>query len=125
MSDSPAKENVVVVGGGLAGSTVAKELSAKLDYSKYNLIVVETRPYLIWLPGGPRMTVTNEKAAVDEYVFNYDKFLPAGKGIVRKAKVEKIIPNGDGSGGELELVGGETLSYRGAFDPLSGHHAIP
>lgn len=112
MSKSSVKENIVVVGGGGGGTLVAKELSAKLDHSKYNLIVVEARPYLIWMLAGARMAVSNEKDAVDKYIFNYDKFLPSGKGTVKKAKVEKIVPKSDGQGGELELVGGETLPYR-------------
>ena len=120
MSNSSAKENVVVLGGGLGGSLVAKELSGKLDHSKYNLIVVEARPYLIWLPGGVRMAVTSEKEAVDTYTFNYDKLLPTGKGSVKKAKVQKIVPNSDGNGGELELVGGETLSYRSSLISVAG-----
>lgn len=117
MSKSSAKENVVVVGGGLAGTQIAKELSNKLDHSKYDLIVVEARPYLIWMLAGARLAVTSEKGAVDNYTFNYDKFLPAGKGTVKKGKVEKIVPKSDGQGGELELVGGETLPYKSASVP--------
>jgi len=112
MSKSPAKQNVVIVGGGGAGTVLAKDLSTKLDHSKFNLVVVEARPYLIWMLGGARMTATTEKGAMDDYFFNYDKFLPAGKGTVKKAKVEKIVPNSDGAGGELELSGGEVLPYR-------------
>lgn len=112
MSKSSGKQNIVIVGGGLSGTSLAKELSAKLDHSKYNLVVVETRPYLIYVVGGARMTVTTEDGAVDNYLFNYDKLLPAGKGSVKNAKVEKIVPNADGNGGELELSGGEVLPYR-------------
>lgn len=112
MSTSPAKQNVVIVGGGLAGTVLAKELTAKLDHSKYNLVVVEARPYLVWMLGGARMTVATEKDAMNNYFFNYDKFFPAGKGTVKKAKVQKIVPNSDGTGGELELSEGEVLPYR-------------
>ena len=106
-----SKENVVVLGGGLCGTAFAKELSAKLDHSKYNLIVVEARTRLIWMLGGARMAVTDE-GAPDKYFFAYDKFFPEGKGTVKNAKVEKIVPNSDGNGGALELAGGETLPYR-------------
>ncbi|KAF9647860.1 FAD/NAD(P)-binding domain-containing protein [Thelephora ganbajun] len=111
-SKSSTKENVVILGGGLGGTIIAKELSAKLDHSKYNLILVEARPYLIWILGGTRMTVTNEKGAPDDYLFDYEKFFPAGKGTVKKAKAEKIVQNSDGRGGKLELAGGEILPYR-------------
>lgn len=112
MSKSSAKENVVVVGGGLGGTLIAKELSAKLDHSQYNLILVEARPYLIWRLGGARIAVTKEEGAVDNYLFNYDKFFPAGKGTVKRAKVEKIVPSSDGNSGELQLTEGDVLPYR-------------
>jgi NADH dehydrogenase FAD-containing subunit len=115
------KENIVIVGGGLSGISLAKELSAKLDHSKYDLIVVESRPYLVYLIGGARMTVTTEEGAMDNYLFKYDKVFPAGKGTVKNAKVEKIVPNSDGKGGELELNGGETLAYRCTFHLRSIH----
>lgn len=106
------KENIVIVGGGLGGTAAAKELSAKLDHSKYNLIVVEARPYLIYMPAGARVSVSTEEGAMDNYVFNYDKLFPAGKGTVKRAKVEKIVPKSNGKGGELELSGGEILPYK-------------
>lgn len=112
MSKSSEKQNIVIVGGGLSGTALAKELSGKLDHSKYNLVVVETRPYLVYMIGGARMTVTTGGGAVDNYLLNYDKLFPAGKGSVKKAKVEKIVPNADGEGGELELSGGDILPYR-------------
>jgi len=122
MSNSPEKENVVVLGGGLGGTFIAKELSAKLDHSKYNLIVVEARPYLIWMLGGVRLAVTNEEGAADKYLFNYDKFFPAGKGTVKHAKVEKIVPNDDGKGGELQLAEGDVLPYKSMSTQLCRDH---
>ena len=115
MSKSSGKANIVIVGGGLSGTALAEKLSAKLDHSKYNLILVEARPYLVYMIGGARMAVTTEKGAMDKYLFKYDKLFPAGKGTVKKAKVEKIIPKSGGEGGELQLSGGETLPYRCTF----------
>jgi NADH dehydrogenase FAD-containing subunit len=112
MTKADTKENIVIVGGGHSGTSLAKELSAKLDHTKYNLILVEARPYLIYMPGGARMTVSTEEGAMDGFVFNYDKLFPAGKGTVKKAKVEKIVPKSNGKGGELELSGGEILPYK-------------
>lgn len=112
------KDNIVIVGGGLSGTSIAKELSAKLDHSKYNLVVVEARPYLIYMIGGARMTVTTENGAADSYLLPYDKLFPPGKGTVKKAKVEKIVPDRDGKGGQLQLSGGETLPYRCTYTRL-------
>ena len=122
MSESSAKENVVIVGGGIGGTAIAKELSAKLDHSRYNLYLVEARSHLIWLLGGARMAVTKEEGAVDNYLFNYDKFFPAGKGTVKKARVEKIVPNSDGNGGELQLAEGDVLPYRSMPTQLRGNY---
>ena len=118
MSGSSAKENVVIVGGGIGGTLIARELSAKLDHTKYNLLLVEARSNLIWVLGGLRMAVTREEGAVEKYFFNYDKFFSAGKGTVKKAKVEKIVPNSDGNGGELQLTEGDVLPYRSMLTQL-------
>lgn len=61
---TPAK-NVVVLGGGCAGVTVAQSLSKKLDHAQYNLILVDMRPHTIWLPAGVRMVVTHDEAFTD------------------------------------------------------------
>jgi hypothetical protein len=54
------KSNVVVVGGGRAGIEIAKQLSQKLDASKYELIMITSRPFSIWLPPLVRAVVTSE-----------------------------------------------------------------
>ena len=94
---APAK-NVVVLGGGGAGVTVAQTLSKKLNHAEYNLILVDMRPHMIWLPAGARMIVTHDEAFTDtvrppcqscsisslvsipQAVFPYDKVFPQGKG---------------------------------------------
>lgn len=94
---TPAK-NVVVLGGGGAGVAVAQSLSKSLDHAQYNLILVDMRPYMIWLPAGARMVVTRDEAFTDtvrssaaaaqlpvcnlvpQAVFPYDKVFPPGRG---------------------------------------------
>lgn len=94
---SPTK-NVVVLGGGGAGVTVAQTLSKKLNHAECNLILVDMRPHMVWLPAGARMVVTHDEAFTDtvclsptnsqpavsnpvsQAVFPYDKVLPQGKG---------------------------------------------
>jgi apoptosis-inducing factor 2 len=57
---SAAKRNVVVIGGGAAGTDVARELSTKLDASKYDLVLVTPRPFSVWLPALVRAVVTSD-----------------------------------------------------------------
>lgn len=98
MSTPTPSKNVVVLGGGGAGVTVAQSLSKKLDHAQYNLILVDMRPCMIWLPAGARMVVTRDEAFTDtvrrstmsapflalnsipQAVFTYDKVFPSGKG---------------------------------------------
>ena len=64
MSTPPTK-NVVVLGGGGAGVAVARALSKKLNHAQYNLILVDMRPHMVWLPAGARMVVTNNEGFTD------------------------------------------------------------
>ncbi|KAI0927614.1 hypothetical protein AcV5_008101 [Taiwanofungus camphoratus] len=57
------KKSIAIVGGGYVGSLLARELSAKLDASKYDLIMINVRPYTIHLIAAARMTVFEEGAS--------------------------------------------------------------
>lgn len=65
MSTPPPTKNVVVLGGGGAGVAVARALSKKLNHAQYNLILVDMRPYMVWLPAGARMVVTHNEGFTD------------------------------------------------------------
>ena len=110
---SPQKQNVVVVGGGISGVTVAQGLSKKLDHSKYNLILIESRPHHIWLPATVRMVVTSDEKFVETVTFPFDKVFAKGKGTVRQDKVVSIKEGNGEDPSTLELASGETLQYRG------------
>ena len=45
--------------------TIAQALSKKLNHAVYNLILVDMRPNMIWLPAGARMVVTSDEAFTD------------------------------------------------------------
>ena len=53
-----AKKTVVVLGGGWNGSLAARQLSSQLDPRKYELILVNDRPYVINNIASARMTAT-------------------------------------------------------------------
>jgi len=112
---SPQKQNVIVVGGGISGVTVAKGLSKKLDHSKFNLIVIEPRPHHIWLPSVARMVVTSDKEIAETAVFPFDRFFAKGKVVVERDRVVGIKEGKGEEAGELKLASGETLPYRGGY----------
>ena len=111
--DTAQKQNVVVVGGGVSGITVAQGLSKKLDHEKFNLILIEPRPYHVWLPATARMAVTSDEKFVETVVFPFDRVFVKGKGSVKQDKVVSIKGGKGEEAGELELASGETLKYRG------------
>lgn len=110
---STQKQNVVVVGGGISGVTVAQGLSKALDHARYNLILIEPRPHHIWLPATVRMVVTNDEKFAETVTFPFDKVFAKGKGTVRRDKVVSIKEGKGDEQNELKLASGETLQYRG------------
>lgn len=111
--DTAQKQNVVVVGGGISGVTVAQGLSKKLDHEKFNLILIEPRPYHVWLPATARMAVTSDEKFVETVVFPFDRVFVKDKGSIKQDKVVSIKEGKGEEAGELELASGETLKYRG------------
>ena len=65
MSAPAPTKNVVVLGGGGAGVTVAQTISKKLNHAQYNLVLVDQRPHMIWLPASARMVVTHDEEFKD------------------------------------------------------------
>lgn len=105
------RKNVVIVGGGLAGVAVAKTLSAKLDHSRYNLILITARSSYVHLIAGARMVVTSEGNLENEAVIPYDKVFPSGKGSHVVGTVTEIQETAPGKGGDLVLNNGEKVHY--------------
>lgn len=114
MSSFKYRENVVIVGGGGAGNPIARELSAKLDPSKYNLILITSRPYHVHLIATIRMVVTDRGRLEDRALIPYDKLFVNGNGTVKVGTVVSIEPSKDGSSsseGEVILDSGERVPY--------------
>jgi apoptosis-inducing factor 2 len=105
------QKNVVIVGGGAAGMEVARGLSAKLDASKYNLILVNPRPYAIHMLAGARLTTSDVGHLEDTAFIPYDKLFVNGNGSLKVGKVTAIEVNKGGKGGVLTLQDGEKLPY--------------
>lgn len=101
------KKNIVVVGGGYAGIHVVNYTAKKLDHSKYNIILVNPRPYYIHLIAALRMTVTSAGKLEDTALIPYDR-LPC---TFVQAKVTTIQETAPGKGGVLVLDNGDQLDY--------------
>ena len=99
-------QNVVIVGGGPAGFSIARDLSAKIDASRYNLILLNSRPYYLNLVATARMIVTNDGNHEERGLIPYDKLFVDGKGTLKVGTVTEIKPGATGTGGVLVLQSG-------------------
>lgn len=109
-SGSSKRQNVVIVGGGGVGAPTAKNLSSTLDPSKYNLILINTRPYYIHLVATIRMVVTAEGKIEDRALFPFDNNFVNGNGELVVGTVTSITDQGE-KGGYVTLADGETIDY--------------
>lgn len=105
------KQNVVVVGAGYAGIAVATALSAKLDSSKYQLILISPRPYTIPLPASLRLVVSEAAKLEQTALVPLDRLYKKGKGETRVGIVTSIQPKDTQSGGQVVLESGESIPY--------------
>lgn len=104
------KRNVVIVGGGSAGATIARELSSKLDPSRYSVILVTSRPEFLYLPAALRVLVVDGHPIEDAFM-PYDQLFADGKGSIKVATVTNIENNKEGRGGNVLLSNGEAIQY--------------
>lgn len=109
MSKFDSRKNVVVVGGGGAGAPLVKRLSAQLDPSKYNLILITSRPYFVHLVAAIRMVVTDEGSLEETALIPYDTNFTNGNGTLKVGTVVGIEKGREG--GEVVLDGGERVPY--------------
>lgn len=106
-----SSKNVVVVGGGPAGVTTARLLSAKLGALGYNTILINSRPFNVHLIAAIRMTVSDADHLEETILLPFDKVFEKGMGSVKVGSVVSITENDGGHGGFVTLTGGETVPY--------------
>ncbi|KAF8624377.1 hypothetical protein AX15_005906 [Amanita polypyramis BW_CC] len=106
MSD---RENIVVVGAGGAGSSIARQLSRMLDHTKHNLILISTRNYMIHYPSIIR-TLVGTGVNEDVPFIPLDNLFDGGRGTLMIGKVISIADEGP-HGGHLTLEDGMVISW--------------
>lgn len=106
-----SKKSVVVIGAGYAGIAVATALSAKLDSSKYHLILINPRPYGIPLPASLRLVVSETAKLEQTALVPLDRLYKKGNGETRVGIVKSIEPKDSQSGGQVVLESGERIPY--------------
>ncbi|TBU44038.1 FAD/NAD(P)-binding domain-containing protein [Dichomitus squalens] len=111
MVEKSGKKNVVVIGGGFAGGTAARELSKKLSASQYNIILIDARPFYTHLPALARIAVSAEDQLEEKALFGFEKLFHNGNGTFKQGKVVSIAEAAPGKGGEVVLESGERVSY--------------
>jgi len=103
--------NIIVVGGGGAGASVANYLSAKLDPKQHNLVLINPRSYFIHYPGCIRMLVTSDGQLEDRVLIPYTNNFHNGNGAVLTDTVTGIEDKGNNQGGTITLKSGQTISF--------------
>lgn len=101
------KKNVVVVGGGYAGIHAVNYTAKKLDKAKYNLILINPRPYYLHLVATLRMSVSDTDKLEEKAFVPYDR-LPC---TFVQGKVTAIEETAPGKGGAVVLDNGEHIDY--------------
>jgi NADH dehydrogenase FAD-containing subunit len=101
--------NIVLVGAGLAGFLLFKELAAKLANTGYNLIIIEPREFVVHLPSTIRMVVTPEGSYENKSIMDHPSNLSSDN--VRFVYAEVTSINEGSNGGRVELNNGESVDY--------------
>lgn len=102
------RQNIVIIGGGYAGYNTAKALGKTLDTTKYNVLLITSRPYFVNLVAGIRILVTAEGKLEDTAFVSYDRLV----GVTHQvATVESIEETAASKGGNVVLKDGERIPY--------------
>lgn len=106
--DSSDKANIVVVGGGFAGVSAVKELAKKLDKSRYELILLTSKPYFVHILALARMSVVDTDNLDNTALIPYSKLQGFTHKVGTVTAIEETAP---GQGGSVVLKDGERVPY--------------
>lgn len=122
------KKTVLIIGGGFAGTKIARALSASLSPSRYDIVLVDPRPYHVLLPAAVRMVVSDATLEASALV-PFDRLFHNGNGRFVQGKVLGVYQSPGTKAGSVTLESGEEIVY----DVLTictgsswkGHIALP
>ncbi|KAF8330676.1 hypothetical protein F5887DRAFT_1178575 [Amanita rubescens] len=103
------KENIVVVGAGGAGSSIAGQLTKTLDPTKHNLILISPRNYMVYYPIIIR-TLVNTGVDEEQAFIPLDNLFQHGRGTLMVGKVASITDQGP-HGGYVTLEDGTKVDW--------------
>ncbi|PAV22087.1 FAD NAD(P)-binding domain-containing [Pyrrhoderma noxium] len=106
--------NIVIVGGGAGGASLAKDLSAKLPKigPDYKLILITSRDCYVHMPAGLRLNVSPSSRLEETALIPFDNLFTNGPGTIKYGTVVSIESDGKATGGNVVLEGGEKIEYR-------------
>ncbi|KAK7014742.1 hypothetical protein VNI00_019294 [Paramarasmius palmivorus] len=105
------RTTILIVGGGIAGINLARTLSKSFEPAKFNIILVNPRPYILFLIPALRMVVSDQDHLEDQILVPYDKLFHNSNGTFVQGEVVKINQEPGASSGEVVLDNGESLDY--------------
>jgi apoptosis-inducing factor 2 len=106
------KRNVVILGGGAAGASVAKKLSSSPLFTsgQHTLTLINERPFYAHLIAALRPSVTLDGDFDERLQFPYDSVLGGVAKLVVGRATAIIEHEGKGSG-QVELEGGSKIDW--------------
>lgn len=102
---------VVVIGGGGAGAPIVRGLSTELDPTKYEIILINCRPYFTHLVGCIRMIVSEREQLEDRILIPFDTNFVNGNGSLVVGTVMDIEEERRDGGGVVILDTGQRVQY--------------
>ncbi|KZV66544.1 FAD/NAD(P)-binding domain-containing protein [Peniophora sp. CONT] len=102
---------IVIVGGGAAGATLARELSKSVVPAKHSLTLVTARPFNIPLPAAVRTTAVGSEHLEERVLIPYDNLFINGNGTVVVGRVTSVEATKGQAGGNVVLESGEKVEY--------------
>lgn len=103
------RRNIVIVGGGSGGASLARILSKSLDTTKYSLTLVDTRESLVLSPATIRLPVANPDGLEDRVFIPLKDIFVNGNGTFHQGTVASIDASVEDAA--VVLTNGDRIPY--------------